>query len=30
MEYLEIVSPAAFETVDAPAPCDVPIPAPWA
>ena len=30
MEYLEIVSPAAFKTVDAPAPCDVPMPAPWA
>ena len=30
MEYLEIVSPAAFKTVDAPPACeDVPIPTPW-
>ncbi len=29
MEYLEIVSPADFKTVDMPAPCDVPPPTPW-
>lgn len=29
MEYLEIVSPADFKSVDAPAPCDVPVPTPW-
>lgn len=30
MEYLEIVSPANFKTVDMPAPCEVPVPTPWA
>jgi quercetin dioxygenase-like cupin family protein len=30
MEYLEIVSPADFKTVDMPAPCEVPAPTPWA
>jgi len=30
MEYLEIVSPADFKTVDAPAPCEVPAPSTWA
>jgi quercetin dioxygenase-like cupin family protein len=29
MEYLEIVSPADFGTVDAPPPCDVPPVTPW-
>lgn len=29
MEYLEIVSPADFKTVDAPAPCEVPPFTPW-
>ena len=29
MEYLEIVGPADFGTVDAPAPCDVPAVTPW-
>jgi quercetin dioxygenase-like cupin family protein len=29
MEYLEIVSPAAFTSIDMPAPCAVPAPAPW-
>ena len=29
MEYLEIVSPADFTTVDMPAPCEVPAPTPW-
>ncbi len=29
MEYLEIVGPANFGTVDAEAPCDVPSVAPW-
>jgi quercetin dioxygenase-like cupin family protein len=29
MEYLEIVSPADFKTVDAEAPCEVPAPTPW-
>lgn len=29
MEYLEITSPAAFGTVDAPGPCAVPGPTPW-
>ena len=29
MEYLEIVSPADFKTVDMPAPCDVPPFTPW-
>ena len=29
MEYLEIVSPADFKSVDAPAPCAVPKPTPW-
>jgi quercetin dioxygenase-like cupin family protein len=30
MEYLEIVSPADFKTVDVPAVCDIPPPTPWA
>ena len=30
MEYLEIVGPADFKTIDMPAPCDVPEPTPWA
>ena len=29
MEYLEIVGPADFKTVDMPAPCAVPQPTPW-
>lgn len=29
MEYLEIVSPADFTTVDQPAPCEVPAPKTW-
>jgi len=29
MEYLEIVGPADFATVDVPAPCAVPAPKPW-
>ena len=29
MEYLEIVSPGDFGTVDMPAPCEVPPPTPW-
>ena len=29
MEYLEIVGPADFATVDVPAPCAVPAPRPW-
>ena len=29
MEYLEIVSPADFKSIDMPAPCDVPVPTPW-
>jgi len=29
MEYLEVVGPADFGTVDAPAPCAVPAPAAW-
>ncbi|HEY1392961.1 MAG TPA: cupin domain-containing protein [Methylibium sp.] len=29
MEYLEIVSPADFKTIDVEAPCEVPDPAPW-
>ena len=29
MEYLEIVAPADFKTVDVPAPCEVPAPKPW-
>ena len=29
MEYIEIVSPANFRTVDAPAPCEVPAFTPW-
>jgi quercetin dioxygenase-like cupin family protein len=29
MEYLEIVSPADFKTIDVPAVCDIPEPAPW-
>ncbi|AIY43534.1 hypothetical protein LT85_4376 [Collimonas arenae] len=30
MEYLEIVGPAAFTSIDMPAPCAVPAPKPWA
>ena len=30
MEYLEIVGPADFSTVDAKGPCEVPEPMPWA
>ena len=30
MEYLEIVSPADFKTVDVPAVCPIPAPTPWA
>jgi hypothetical protein len=29
MEYLEIVSPADFKTIDMPPPCEVPAPTPW-
>lgn len=29
MEYLEIVGPADFKTIDMPAPAEVPAPAPW-
>jgi len=29
MEYLEIVGPADFKTVDVPGPCEVPSPTPW-
>jgi len=29
MEYLEIVSPADFKTVEVPGPCAVPEPSPW-
>jgi quercetin dioxygenase-like cupin family protein len=29
MEYLEIVGPADFRTIDAEAPCEVPAPTPW-
>ncbi|GGX32497.1 hypothetical protein GCM10007242_44270 [Pigmentiphaga litoralis] len=29
MEYLEIVGPADFKSIDAPAPCAVPAPTPW-
>ena len=29
MEYLEIVSPANFKTVEMPGPCEVPTPTPW-
>ena len=29
MEYLEIVSPADFKSIDAAAPCEVPTPKPW-
>ena len=29
MEYLEIVSPADFKSIDMPAPCDVPPPHAW-
>ena len=30
MEYLEIVGPADFKSIDMPAPCEVPAPTPWA
>ena len=29
MEYLEVVGPADFKSIDAPAPCEVPGPKPW-
>jgi hypothetical protein len=29
MEYLEIVSPADFKTVDVPPVCNIPDPTPW-
>lgn len=29
MEYLEIVGPADFKSVDMPAPCEVPAPSAW-
>ena len=29
MEYIEIVGPADFKTIDMPAPCAVPAPKPW-
>jgi hypothetical protein len=29
MEYLEIVGPADFKTIDMPAPCAVPEPGTW-
>jgi quercetin dioxygenase-like cupin family protein len=29
MEYLEIVGPADFKSIDVPAVCDVPAPTPW-
>ena len=29
MEYIEIIAPADFGTVDAEAPCEVPAPTPW-
>ena len=29
MEYLEVVGPADFKSIDVPAPCDVPAPEPW-
>ena len=29
MEYLEIVGPADFKSIDMPAPCAVPVPTPW-
>ncbi len=29
MEYLEVVGPADFTSIDAPAPCDVPAPKGW-
>jgi hypothetical protein len=29
MEYLEVVGPSDFKTVDTPAPCAVPDPRPW-
>jgi hypothetical protein len=29
MEYLEIVAPADFKTIDMPAPCPVPDPGKW-
>ena len=29
MEYLEIVSPADFKSIDVPAVCEVPLPTPW-
>ena len=29
MEYLEVVGPSDFSSIDAPAPCEVPAPQPW-
>jgi len=29
MEYLEIVGPSDFKTIDVPPPCAVPDPKPW-
>ena len=29
MEYLEVVGPADFKSIDVPAPCGVPAPTPW-
>ena len=29
MEYLEVVAPADFKTLDVDGPCDVPVPTPW-
>jgi hypothetical protein len=29
MEYIEIVSPADFKSIDAQGPCDVPAVTPW-
>jgi hypothetical protein len=29
MEYLEVVGPADFKSIDMPAVCDVPAPTPW-
>jgi hypothetical protein len=30
MEYLEVVGPADFPTLDVEGPCEVPAPKPWA
>jgi hypothetical protein len=29
MEYLEVVGPADFTTIEVPGPCEVPAPAEW-